>query len=299
MSRIAVVHLVRHANGPEVFDQFLDAYRRVDAGAGHELVLILKGFPDAAAAAGPRAVEEVAGIVEVPDDGLDLGAYLAAASAVPHDRLCFTNSHAEPLVDGWLARLTEALDEPGVAAAGATGSWGSHLSWSRWQAGLPDRYGALGDRGQARRTLHEVRGERYGGDLAHWMLSVVNAVRSTPAMQRFPAPHLRTNAFVMRREEFLGLRRGSLRSKRGTYRLESGRRSLTAQLLAAGRRVVVADRHGVARDWPEWDLPAVFWQEHQQDLLVGDNQTRAYSEGSSEERRVLSGYAWADRARPA
>jgi hypothetical protein len=102
----------------------------------------------------------------------------------------------------------------------------------------------------------------------------------------------------MRREEFCGLRWGPLTTKRATYRMESGRRGLTQQLHARARRTVIVDRHGAARDWQQWPEPAVFWQEGQQDLLVADNQTRLYAAGAPEWRRVLSGYAWGDRARP-
>ena len=44
MADLALVHLVRKANGPEPFRRFLESYRAVDAGAPHDLVLLLKGF---------------------------------------------------------------------------------------------------------------------------------------------------------------------------------------------------------------------------------------------------------------
>jgi len=300
-TRTAVVHLVRHANGMEPFETFLSSYRRVDPGIEHDLVLLFKGFPDAQASAPylERAQGAVAGSVSVPDTGFDLRAYFEAARTLRHERVCFLNSYSEILAPGWLGLLERALQEPGVGAAGATGSWTSFLSYSRWQLGLDDPYAsAFPDRGSVRRTMHEISGVRYVGDGHHWVTSLVNFVRDAPSMPLFPSVHLRTNAFLMRREEFRRLRSGSLTTKRAVYRMESGRRSLTKQLHARGRRTVVVDRHGAARDWPDWHEAAVFWQERQQHLLVSDNQTRLYAGGAPEWRRVLSGYAWGERARP-
>jgi hypothetical protein len=299
-ARIAVVHLVRHANGLEPFDAFLSSYRRLEAGVDHDLVLLFKGFQDAEAAQYlEHAQGNAAGSIAVPDTGFDLRAYLAAARTLAHARVCFLNSYSEIVAPGWLGLLDRALDEPGVGAAGATGSWASFLSYSRWQLGLDDPYDrAFSDRGSVRRTMHDISGAQYPGDKRHWAVSIVNLVRDAPSMPAFPAVHLRTNAFLMRREEFCGLRWGSLTTKRANYRMESGRHGLTDQLHARGRRTVVVDRHGAARDWPQWDEAAVFWQQRQQDLLVADNQTRTYTAGAPDWRRVLSGYAWGDRARP-
>lgn len=300
-ARTAVVHLVRHANGLDPYETFLSSYRRFEAGADCDLVLLLKGFP-APRDADPyreRAAGLMAGSVLVPDTGYDLRAYVAAARTLPHARVCFLNSYSEILADGWLAQLERALDDPGVGAAGVTGSWGSQLSFSRWQVGLEDPYArAFGDVRHVRRAMDEMRGVPFAGDLAHWLAALMSLVRETPLMTAFPDPHLRTNAFLMDRTEFAGLRWGRLRTKRSSYRMESGRWSLTRQLHAHGRRTVVVDCHGIARDWPEWDAGAVFWQDDQQDLLVADNQTRRYADGKPEWRRILSGLAWGDRARP-
>ena len=298
MNATAVVHLVRHANGPEPFETFMESYRRHDPGLEHDLVLLFKGFPEGATAPYRERADDAA-TVDVPDTGFDLGAYRAAAETLPHERVCFLNSFSEILAPGWLGRLDRALDEPGTGAAAASGSWASMLSYSLWQLGLRDPYArAFGDRAGTRRIMHDISGVPRPTARRHWVTSLVNLVKDAPAMSRFPAAHLRTNGFVMRREEFCGLRWGSLATKRANHAMESGRRGLTGQLRARGRRVLVVDRHGAARDWPQWHEGAVFWQERQQDLLVGDNQTRLYAEGPPEWRRVLSRYAWGERGRP-
>ncbi|HWF75048.1 MAG TPA: hypothetical protein VG186_16990, partial [Solirubrobacteraceae bacterium] len=127
---IGLVYLAWAPLGPEEPRRFLASYREHDAGAEHELVVLLNGV--AAASGDPAAARaEVLGalhevphrVIEVDPPRIDLAAYGEAARRLEHSHLCFLNSYAEVLVDGWLGHLERALAQPGVAMAGATGSW--------------------------------------------------------------------------------------------------------------------------------------------------------------------------------
>jgi hypothetical protein len=298
--RTAVVHLVRHANGLKPFEAFLASYRRFDAGLEHDLVLLFKGFPDPRDADPylDRAADVSPARRDVTDKGLDLTAYFAVARTLDYERLCFLNSFSEVVAPGWLALLDAALRDREVGAAGATGSWASHLSYDLLQLGFPGGYAEVfEDRRAVRRLMHDLSGATYRGDAAHWLLTLANAALHIPTMSGFPSVHLRTNAFLIDRQLFCSLKSGRTRAKLATYRLESGRRSITAQLRALGRPPVVVDRHGVARHGPDWPAGRVFWQADQEDLLVADNQTRTYASATTEQRHVLARYAWGLQAR--
>jgi hypothetical protein len=298
LPNLALVHLVRHANGFAPFERFMASYEAHPAGREHDLVLLFKGFlaeadasPFMERAAGARALH-------VSDEGLDLTAYLAAAGRLDHRLVGVVNSFSEVLVDGWLERLAAAV-ERGAGAAGATGSWGGGLSYKLYQAGIPGGYAdVFSDRRAVRVAMHEIGGARYRGDLVHWIGNLAYLVRDFHLLTLFPAVHLRTNAFVIERELLLSLRAGRLGAKRLAYRFESGRSNMTAQLTARGRPPVVVDRAGAVRHGPEWHEADVFWQARQQDLLVADNQTRQYAEGPAHHREVLSKFAWGLAARP-
>ena len=114
----------------------------------------------------------------------------------------------------------------------------------------------------------------------------------------FPAPHIRTNGFVIERDLLLSLRTGPLRTRSAGQRFESGIDGLTGQLRRRGLAAVVVGRDGVAlapEAWPDADL---FWQGTQRDLLITDNQTRVYARGSACVRGALARSAWGPRARP-
>ncbi len=298
---LAVVHLVREVNGIGAFTSFLDSYACHGADAEHDLILLFKGFTSSEGLEPYRqcAAGLATGDLEVSDDGLDLTAYLAAARRLDHSRICFLNSFTTIEAPGWLGLLAEPLDEPATGLVGATGSWGSHRSFALSLLGLPNGYrGSLGDRRSTGPALRSVGSEPDIGRLRRAGRAMVDLPREIVGYPGFPAPHVRTNAFAIERELLLSLRSGRLATKSAAYRFEGGTRGLTAQVRARGLEVVVAGRQGGwlrPEAWPEADI---YFQGEQRDLLVADNQTRAYADGTPAQRAALAAYAWGPRARP-
>lgn len=208
-----------------------------------------------------RAPRELLGDVphdalETDDRAYDLATYRLAAERATEPVVAFVNSAATPLVDGWLATLTAPLADPRVGMVSATASYESALS-------------------SAPRPLKPLR----------------LAAGYVP----FPNPHLRTNAFALRRAELERLRWGTPRSKGAALRLESGRHGLTRQIQALGLRPVVVGRDR-AFEVDEWPGSATFRSGDQEQLLVADNRTRQYADAPPEERARLARMAWGDAA---
>ncbi len=309
---LTVVHLVRAANGPDPFEAFLDAYRAHPPGVDCELVLAMKGFGGAAGAEQylARAGELRPTVLYFDDEGLDLSVYIAAATQLERDRYCFLNSFSLPLVDHWLAKLDEALAAPGVGIAGATGSWASPVSRMAHLMFLPSAYrGALPKRKDTLEQFMELDVEQRGVELpapdrpaTRKLAEKWSALSEVPAQtlsyERFPAYHVRTNAFLVGHATLAALRWKDVRRKQDAYKLEHGRYSITRQVQRMGLRTVLVNRHGVAFDRDEWHRARVFWQGDQEGLLVADNQTRCYEEAAPQRRRLLSAFAWGRFADP-
>ena len=222
---LALVHLVRHANGFDPFEAFMASYEAHPAGREHDLVLLFKGFPAPAEAAAylERAGDSRPTALYVDDSGLDLTAYLTAAERLRHPLVGFANSFSEILADDWLELLSAPVAN-GAGAAGATGSWGGGLSYKLFQAGVPGGYADIFDDRRAVRARHaRDRRDAYRGDLLHWIGNLVYMVRDFRTLSLFPAVHLRTNAFVIERERLLSLRAGRLDSK--ARRVPAGERA--------------------------------------------------------------------------
>lgn len=297
-----VVHLVRAANGPEPLRAFAASLCRHPPGVDCELVLALKGFASAEAA--KPYIEEMSflepRLLFFDDAGLDLGVYFAAAKTLRADRYCFLNSYSAPLADGWLAKLDGALAQPSAGLVGATGSWASTRSWTAYSLGLPSAYrGHLPPQRDVRRELLGMIPEQAArGRRTKWeaLRARATSLRLLVEQERFPAHHLRTNAFMISHETIEKLHLETTDGKLDTLMLEGGRHSITRQVQALGLRTLVVDRHGGCFDHDRWDRSSTFCQGDQEGLLVADNRTRLYDRADSGLRRVLAGLTWGPSA---
>jgi hypothetical protein len=315
---IALVHLIWGPAGELPLRRFVTSYRSHPPGVDHELVLLLNGVDEPTRG----MVDEVVGELphrrlELDSPAQDLSAYALATERLSHDRLCFLNSYSEALADGWLAKLNDALEQPRVGMAGATGSWASFHSTVLNSLGLPNPYRKVPQpRGAEARQLWvdlEIEMERARLDddsreqtppapSGPWRRNSnrLRSLRQLPAhlvyFEGFPAHHLRTNAFVVRRDVFASLRHPAIRTKMDALRLESGRSSYTRQVQRLGLRAVVVDRHGDAHDQDAWPDTHTLWQGDQENLLIADNRTVVYANGDLRRRALLAARAWGPRA---
>lgn len=287
---ICVVHLARAANGTGPLRSFLDSYQAHPAGIEHDLLIVFKGFREAL----PPEYELILRGVSherrfVTDRGFDVDVYFEVARAVEHDSICFLNSFSVILVDGWLNKLYVALAKEGVGLVGATGSWQSIY--------LPYSTPALIAAAQARRPAWRRRLLRWFPFL-RWIRQGIYRRRMRKLFNAFPNSHLRTNAFMLRRETALRIQLKPIRKKIDAYLFESGKHGLTRQVLDMSQGVLVVDRVGRAHEMSDWHASNTFWRLDQGNLLVADNQTRAYGLANRDVRLHYSTLAWGPRADP-
>lgn len=266
---IGLVHLVWAPLGQPPLREFVRSYQAHAAGGEHELVIVLNGAspepgdpPREALLAELADTEHRLIVLERPL--LDLAAYGEAARRIEHPRLCFLNSYSVILVDGWLGRLSRALDQPGVGLAGASASWESQAEWMR---------------GKAR----------------HWPPQLLTLHRARKDYPRFPNPHIRTTAFMINRDAILETGLDGVRDKRSAYLLESGPSSITRQVQDKGLRPVVAGRDERVYDVADWGRSHTYRSGAQDNLLVADNRTRDWLRASPRLKRRLSSDAWGER----
>ena len=299
MAVVGVVYLYRFAEGEFSARAFLESYRAHHAGIEHDVHVVLKGFPDERSRAAARALfaSLSANLIELDDAGYDIGSYLAAARQVANKRLAFLNTFSEILADNWLAYLDAALDRPDVGVVGATGSWQSLGSaytaaalrlahWLKHPVRCARIYFEMGPHSSSstrqalpRRSLRDIGLK-------------IRGLADLYEFGRYPNPHIRTNAFMMDRERFLSLRHNRFRRKADVYKFESGRDSMTNQLLKAKLKAFVVDRSGRIHDVCDCRSSSTFWSGDQQNLMIADNMTRKYALGSGQLRELLENYAW-------
>lgn len=284
MPEIGVVHLVRAKNGIAPFRRFLESYLANHGGIDHDLLLVFKGF---------RGKEDLSEyerlLVPLPyrrllvrDFGFDIRPYFIAAKSFEYRHLCFLNSFSVIQDKEWLSKMHRHLSGPGAGLVGSTGSWQSpHTdSVTKWNF--------LAGSGNPRATQHDeslsIR------KLKTFILGIL--------FLPFPNPHLRTNAFIISRDTMLKVKWRTALTKFDAYRFESGKNSLTRQVMEMGLEILVVGRDGKAYRTEDWAHSGTFWQADQQNLLVADNQTRLYRDGTPETKTRFAEYAWSGTNSP-
>lgn len=268
-----VVHLVWAPLGLEPFRRFVTAYRQNPGGAPHRLLVVYNGFQPGDDRASYRAELETIAHDEMvlPQPVQDLSAYFTAAESAKENRVCFLNSYSSPLDPDWLKKLSGGLNQPGIGAVSATGSAESLLSHYR-ATGYPP-----------------------GRRLYNLAIFPIKYVIGWCQFHPFPNYHLRTNAFLIRREHFLRMRR-PLTNKAAAERLESGRRGFAAQLRSQGLAIGVVGRDGECYPPERWAQSRTFRSGEQENLLVADNRTLQYAEADPPLRQRLARAAWGEQA---
>lgn len=299
MKELCVVHLVRAHNGIEPFKRFLESYQSNPGGIEHDLLLVFKGFSSV-----ESKLEYLNLLVpyrycmlDVEDIGFDIAAYFSTIEryAGKYHYFCFLNSYSVILDHDWLNKLYQYISKAGVGLVGASGSWNSNCSnaFSWFQRGAAV---VLGLQRKKKRVTTKVSENSNPNNTWEKIQYIGRAVTTNIQLllyfNPFPNYHIRTNAFMIAGTLMKSLDCPILNSKMGAYRFESGKGSITNQIIRRGLRVIVVGKNGVGYEKEQWHESGTFWQSDQENLLVADNQTLEYQLGSLEKRHFLTSISW-------
>ncbi|WP_316189365.1 hypothetical protein [Bradyrhizobium sp. SZCCHNS1054] len=325
---IAVIYLARAAEGFDAIHKFATSYATASAGIDHDLIVVCKGYPNDSALQEVRACfSQPAQIISIPDDGFDIGAYMVAASRLPHDFLVFFNTFSEIIApNNWLGIMERQLRLPGIGIVGTMGSFESvrdtvdfvaKACWLCLVKGIPfdqrlaDQFEAIfliyakewitrswtsrlrswtlplrvtddGSLSLWRQHWKKVTG--YQGDLGGWL----------ERFPRFPNPHIRSNAFGIRRAIFQRLVSDPPLTKESCMLFESGEDGYTRRIRRLGLEPLVVNRYGHHYSAADWAKSNTFRLGTQDGLIVSDNQTRRFDAMPAGSRLMHSRVTWGD-----
>lgn len=280
MQDICVVHLVRGKNGIEPFKLFLASYARNPGGINHDFMILFKGFKKNIIPSEYRALLRPFKYQSmfVPDVGYDIEPYFSVARNTDYKYLCFLNSYSIILDENWLVKLYQHASHPDVGMVGATASYQSFYS---------DVVTVGASRIKKYSLIKEIMIAVY-----LWILRIKYGRCFDP----FPNYHIRTNALLISGELMRKVHCRRIRRKMDAYRCESGKDSITKQIMRMNKRILIVGKDGKAYDKEQWHTSNTFWQADQSNLLVADNQTSLYSAGDFAIRSMYSRRAWAHYA---
>lgn len=320
---VAVVYLARYAEGVEPVRKFIDSYKRHPAGIHHDLFIVWKGFPNNDPTGFPQKAvcNEVAHrSITMTDEGLDLTAYDIASRQIDHEFILCLNTFSQIESDNWLQKFHTHIAQPNVGVVGSTASfeslglsmkgmnkavwmclqdipydplyadiWGQEIvkHAPRWLTHASGR--------RWRRMVYNLTGWRKKHALRHH-ISFEHAwrVHGVPyeGFPGFPNPHIRSNAFMIRRDLLRALMPSRISTKTEAFEFESGKSGMTSQVLRLGLKALIVGNDSKAYDVPEWKDSFTFRRGAQNNKLVADNQTKAFDTMNDTQRMLAESWTW-------
>lgn len=281
-NNIAVVHLVWLPYGINLYKRFINSYISVSAGHTHKLIFLFNGVND------ENELQPYIEYAEITKlrykyfflrNGQDIDAYFWIARKLDdYTHILFFNSFSIILYNNWLQYFVSAIQLPGVGLVGATGSWQSHYT-----------------NVFKKHKLDYEFNKPFIFNFRKYKLFIKTIFYWRFLFAPFPSPHIRTNAFIIKRHVFLQLKRKKMVSKFDAYLFENGRKGLSNQLRKNGYQILVVDKFGKLYSPDNWINSKTYWIEDQQNLLIKDNQTDVYCQANIDERKRLIELAWGEK----
>lgn len=264
--------------GTTVFSNFFSSYILCRFELKHELIVVFRGYQSFEELKPFKKILsdlQIAYVESTMNKGLDIDAYIHVCKTIKLNSFLFLNSQSQFLNKNSLIHYSNAFDQSEVGIVSATASYQSYYS-SVFQ----------------RNTIKWEVDKCIMNNFRKYKLFLKTFFYWRFLFKPFPNPHVRTNAFMIRRDLFLQLKYKPLITKFRAYQFESGRNSMTNQILKKGLKVLVIDKNGKTYEPAEWKNSYTFWIGEQENLLVSDNQTRIYENASREEKNQMSYLAW-------
>lgn len=276
---IAVIYLSWLPYGVSYLKDFLLSYSNNSSGYKHKLVFVLNGI----SFSGKETIDEFTNIIlseNIPDfeiiqfeKGQDIEVYQSVAKKIDADYFLFLNTYSQFNKENWLKYYVQNWND-NIGLIGASGSYASYYS----SIIELTKFSLLHDP-----LIQKFRSVKY-------LIKIVIFQRNR--FKRFPAPHIRTNAFFSSKKIWGSLVNAIVTNKMQAYYFENGKRSLTMQIIALGYRCLIIDKFGKAYEIQDWPKTNIFWKGNQENLLISDNQTKKFDVATDIEKKLLRKIAW-------
>lgn len=256
--KIAVVYLCRYSKDYlNLLNKFLKSTTSFNSGISYSLYIIFKNNAKI-----PKELKRIcntykANLRYFPDDGFDWGAYIRFAQKDKSKYLLFLNSHSEIHGHNWLINLLQPLLDKRAIITGATGSFASTRSMK-----LPLKF--------------FFRSPLYF--LQYLIFYFIDLIYRSRFYYPFPSIHIRSNAFMIKRKNFLEYTKTQKfpKTKWDAYRLENGKFSLTRYFLKKNYNVGIVGKDGKFYLPDNWRESKTYKYSMQENLLISDNRTNKY-----------------------
>jgi hypothetical protein len=276
MNKIAVIYLLRKGNDLSLLKTFLNSYLKYNAGLEHDLIIIFKGYQifDSKNDFESILSEIKYSSIYIDDIGFDLDAYFNTAKKLHHDYFIFFNSYSIIQSEKWLIKYYNLCLLDNIGIVGASGSFESPVR--NWK-------------------------EEYFSKKSFFLKPQIKTLKLFKHFiylniyyRNFPNPHIRTNAFMISSNNLKKIKYKPILDRSQALLLESGKKSITNQLIDHNLRPLIVGKDGNGFDINLWKESNTFRLNNQENLLISDNRTLNYELQSKDDKKKLSYISWGE-----
>jgi len=281
---ITVLYLSYIPYGKNHLKAFIDSYQKYNSGAPHNLTILFNGFSSESEANEFIVLINKSRLIcniLFTKEKLDITSYFDAASKLNSEYVLFLNTYSVLLTENWCKIYLENILKTNVGVVGSTGALGdfSHDD---------DYYLRLKNFLKFKFSIVDIK------KMVYYRFNYYPKV----------SPHIRTNAFMIKRELFLSLKYKKIRpfylnyfkalnkSKLTSLCFEHGNFCLTNQLLSKGLKPIIVGKNGIGYELNQWKDSNSFWINKQENLIVSDNQTKKFDNADLENQKFMTYSAW-------
>lgn len=304
---ICIVYLSYVPFGTDFLKSFLKSYKEHDAGIEHKLIILFNGYNEEKNLIPFIEILNQSSVaystIEFPEK-FDISAYFFAAQQQFSDYFLFLNTYSQFLHKNWLLILFNALNNPTVGVVGCTAGWGAFGRDSGvFFRVIKNIYTKLLNNSD-RSVIVDAFGKPTATDISFLKRVFIYCARKLNFSSK-ENPHLRTNAFMIKRSLFLSLQYqypipqfffkwydSGLETKFKTICFEHGIHSMSNQIWKKNLEILVVDKNGNTYKRSQWKESSTFWYGSQENLLISDNQTQFYQNADESEKAKRRYSAW-------
>ncbi len=251
----------------ETLNKFIKNYVSYDSGYDHDLLICFKGFKNIKTI-NEWKIKIKMNFIEFDDSNqpndFDIGSFFRIAEKYKDRNIFFISSHCLPISNNWLKIFYKYFENKMLL--------GSHSSYASISSEFLNFY-----------HNNHSKFEQLRWGIKHFF-----------KFKLFPNPHIRTSAFLINAKDLLScdFNKKKFIDKIETNYFESGRNSITNQLLKKGFKIGIVNSDDKYFSIGEWKKSQTYALENQEKLIFSDNRTNIYFDADSDKKKIIRKNNW-------
>lgn len=243
--------------------KFIGNYKKYKSGCNHKLIICFKKLNKKELSKRIKIIKNISYVIDTEiNNDHEWGSLKRFCQIFRKNYIFFLNDYSYPITNSWLKHFDKLKKTKKIL--GCTSSKSSHSTNSFYK--------------------HK------NDNVFYFVLKIIYFYFTVP---RFPNPHLRVNAFLIKAQDYLEFyEKKNISYKIQSLILESGYNGLTQFFKKRNYQIQILDKFGKAYELNESYHSKTFASHKLEGLIISDKQTRAYEKLNIKKRLKKTKQCW-------